>query len=151
MCTWLVCTCSDHLHTTRLQRLSYNTSRCKLSEWSMNRFPEKVRDEAHSHSTTADPPGHAMLAYSIAATPKAAAPTTPAQSCDNRFAAPVYVDGAGAELLATMALLVKVARVLAGTDDEAGMVVMALLAVAVAEAVGSVMVTLADAQNETAN
>jgi hypothetical protein len=90
-----------------------------------------------------------MPTYSRAATPKAAAPTTPAQSCDNRFAAPVYVDGAGAELLATMALLVNVAGVLAGADDEAGIVDMALLAVA--EAVGSAMVTPADPQNETAN
>jgi hypothetical protein len=62
----------------------------------------------------------------------------------------VYVEGAGeAELLATIMLLVIVASVLAGADDEAGIVDMALLAVA--EAVGSVMVTPADPQNETAN
>jgi len=80
-----------------------------------------------------------VMLYSKAATPKAAAPTTPVQSWARKFAAPEKVEGAGAALLATLALLVAVgAGVVAGT-------------LLLAEADGRGMVTLAEAQNCTAN
>lgn len=136
-------------------RPGYNLDRIRLPSAIIRMIDEQISCKVRPRSALAlddrrsTVSCRAVHAYSRTATPKAAAPTTPAQSCDNRFAAPVYVDGAGAELLATTALLVNVAGALAGTDDEAVTVDAALLAVA--GAVGSVMVTLADAQNETAN
>jgi len=85
--------------------------------------------------------------YSTAAIPNPKRPATPAHCCFNKAAAPVNVAaGEGLALVGAELVVVATAEVEAGADDDK-----TVPAGAVAEAVGRVIVTLAEPQYCTAN